>query len=344
MRSLFILIALVLSVMPAYAKIEYSVIIPVDVEAENSVVAKDKAMLDAQRQAFLEIAGKLISAENVEKLKALSDDSIQYFIRSVGVDNEKSGGTKYKADLSVQINDHLLKDYLAENEMIKLETDNLLVIPIFKPHPQAYPLLWEDDNVWRRSWQSKGLIKFGAMQMRTIGDQYRYIDNLSAQNALYMTNEIYKQISSINDSDKIYVVFAEPLENGDLKVTLKNEYTKSEENFAIYNDGDNNVFDKAIEKSVMMISNMERDAKLETSENTVHSLNAVYIYQDMKDWLLKSKVLSELTMVEGIDTKSFGGGKVNFSIRYTGPLQDLWNALQESGFSHEASDNYYIIR
>jgi IS1 family transposase len=55
-------------------------------------------------------------------------------------------------------------------------------------------------------------------------------------------------------------------------------------------------------------------------------------------------MLNALPMVEGIDTKSFGGGKVNFGIRYTGKLDNLWQALQELGLSHEATDNYFIIR
>lgn len=344
MKKLYILLILLLLSVPAYAKIDFSTVIPVDVEAENSVAAKDKAMLEAQRQAFLEISGKLTSAENVEKLKNLSDDSIQYFIRSVEVNNEKAGGTKYIADLTVQINEQLLKDYLAENEMIKLEAEELLIIPVFKPYPNSYNLLWEDDNLWRENWRAKGLIKFGSIQMRTINDQFRIIDELNAQNALYMPNSIYEQIVKLNGSDKIYVVYAETLENNDLKITLKNENNKTEDSFTVYNDGSGNLFDKAIEKSVMMVSNMERDSRNNASENTVHILNAVYLYQDMKDWLTKSKIITDQEMVEGVDTKSFGGGKVNFSIRYIGKLQDLWNALQDNGLSHEAEDNYYIIR
>ncbi len=344
MKKLFLFIALCFLSMPATAKINYSAVIPVDVEAENSVAAKDKAMLDAQRQAFLEVAAKLVSAADVDKLSKLSDDSVQYFIRAVSVDNEKAGGTKYKADLTVQINEQLLKDYLSENDMIKLNAEELLIVPVFRPYSNAYPLLWEEDNLWRQSWRSKGLVKFGAIEMRTIGDHFRNIEDLNAQNALYMPSGIYEQVSALGESEKVYVVYAEVLENSDLKITLKNEYNKTEDSFTVYDDGKSDVFDKAIEKSVMAISNMERESKNNASENTEHSLNAVYIYQDMKDWLMKSKVLSELPMVEGVDTKSFGGGKVNFSIRYTGSLQDLWNTLQENGFSHEASGNYYIIR
>ena len=344
MKKLFLVLILLMFSLPAHAKIEYAVEIPVNVEAENSVVAKEKALIDAQRQAFLEVAQKLVSEKDAEQLSTLSDDSIQYFIQSVGVENEKAGGTKYVADLTVQINERLLKDYLVENEMIKMEAEDLLIIPVYKAN--SYPLLWEEDNLWRRHWRSKGLVKFGSLQMRTISDQFRNIPELSAENALYMPNEVYEQITALNGSDRIYVAYAEPTGNDDLKITLKNEKTKTEESFDVYNDEKdrNKLFDDAIEKSVMFISNMERDAKNNDNSTVFHSLNAVYMYQDMKDWLTKSKVLAELEPVEGIDTQSFGGGKVNFSIRYTGSLNALWDALQENGFSHEAAGNHYIIR
>jgi hypothetical protein len=89
---------------------------------------------------------------------------------------------------------------------------------------------------------------------------------------------------------------------------------------------------------------MERNTKTDTGAATTDSINAVYIYQNMKDWLDKNALITNLPMVENIDTKSFGGGKVNFSISYTGSLDDLWTALQELGISHEHVENYYILR
>jgi len=345
MKKIWAFFCCMLVCFPVFAKMDFAVTIPVDVEAEDSVVAKEKAMLQAQREAFLEVAGKLTSQENVQTLAQLEDDKILRFVQSVSVADEKSGGNKYVADLIVQINENLLKDYMAENEMIESETQKLFVIPIFKNSPHGYPLLWEGDNIWRQNWRSKGLIKFGTMQIQTVGEHFRNINDLNAQNALYMGKSLYEQISDLSGSDRVYVVYAEVMENHDLKITLKNEKNKTEESFAVYNDGESNVFDKAIEKCVMAISNMERESKNNDKGDISQGVvNAVYVYQNMKDWLIKSKLLAELAQVEGIDTKSFGGGKVNFSIRYTGSLEDLWLDMQENGFSHEAKENYFIIR
>ena len=248
MKKVFLFLICCFFSIDAYAKIDYAVTVPVDIEAANSVEAKDKGMLEAQRKAFLEAAGMLISEENKAKLNDLTDEAIMYFVQSVSVTNEKAGGTKYKADLTVQINERLLKDYLAENEMIQGENEEMTVVPVLKPYNGSYPLLWEDNNLWMQSWRQKGLIKFGTMQMRTITDNYRNITELNAQNALYMTSELYDKIAEYSGSEQVYVVFAEVLENGDLKVTIKSEKTKSEDTFTVYNDNQDLVYDKAIEK------------------------------------------------------------------------------------------------
>ncbi len=326
------------------AKMDFAAEVNVDVTAEDAVQAKEQAMRQAQREAFIEVVSKLTDAENVVKLQELSDDEIVHFVRSVGVGDEKTGGNKYVAVLTVQLDEALLRDYLAENDMIEAETAELLVVPVFKPAESYNPLLWESDNLWRQSWFAKGIIKFGTMQIRTVGERFRDVNNLNADTALYMDSKLYETLSERNGSDKIYVVYAQTMSNGDLKIVVKNIKNKEEDSFTVYNDGSDNIFDKAIEKSVMFISNMERNARYNERPTAAGTINAVYMYENMKDWLGKSTAMDALPMVEGIDTKSFGGGKVNFTIRYTGALDDLWQALQELGLSHEAMDNYFIIR
>ena len=161
MKRIFLILCLLALSYTAFAKSENTAQIEVDTEAENSVLAKDKAMIEAQRKGFLEVASHLTSEQNVETLNQMSDDEIAKFVQSVGVANEKAGGTKYKALLTVEINDDLLKDYMAENEMIDVKASELLVIPVYKPSYGGYIELWERSNEWRRSWLSKGLIKIG---------------------------------------------------------------------------------------------------------------------------------------------------------------------------------------
>lgn len=344
MKKIVVWVMAMLLAFPALAKVSFEAQIPVEVEAENSVKAKDKAMQEAQRQGFLDVANQLTSAENVESLKSLSDDEILHFVQSVSVADEKAGGTKYKAVLTVQINEPLLKDYLAENGMIEAETINLLVIPVYKTAPRTAPLLWENANAWRMNWRSKGLIKFGTMEVQTADARFEDLENLTAENALYMDSSLYNEISNRFGSDRVYVIYAESLENGDLKVTVKNEKNKSENSFSVYNDGEENIFDKAVEKSVMFISNMEREAENEKGTEAGGIMNAVYEYGNMKEWLTKSAAITALPQVDSIDTKSLGGGKVSFSINYNGSQDDLLNSFQELGLSYEANDNFYILR
>lgn len=344
MRIFYMLLFWSFLAYPAMAKTDYAITVPIETEAEDSVAAKEKAMADAQRQAFLTAAAKLTTAENVQKLNEFADDTIVRFVQSISVDNEKAGGNKYVADLTVQINENLLRDYLLENEMIDAKTKDLLVIPVFKSYNESRPVLWENSNFWRRSWRDKGRIKFGTLQMVTIGEHFRSINELDADTAMYMPSDIYQKVSELNGSDHIYVIVAEVIENGDLKVIIKNLRNQSEDSFAVYNDHNQDVYDKAIEKSVMFIANMERNDVNEATKAAVNTINAVYVYQNMRDWLLKSKNMEALESVEGIDVKSIGAGKVSFSVQYTGSIDKLWSEMQEAGFSHVQEDNYFIIR
>lgn len=344
MKKLLFLLLFMLICTPVFADSDYTAQIEVDVDAENSVAAKDKAMIEAQRKGFLEIASRLTEEKNVETLNQLSDDEIAKFVQSVSVANEKAGGTKYKALLSVEINDDLLKSYMAENDMIKINASDLLVIPVYRPNYGGKLELWERSNEWRQSWLNKGLIKFGVLQVFTIDSRFEHIEDLNAENALYMSPILFEKISQINGSDGIYVVYAETLPNKDLKITVKNERAKTEDSFTVLYENGENIFDKAIEKSVMFISNMERAAKKQNKITDTGVISVVYSYQDMRDWIEKNKALSALENVKFINTKSMGAGKVSFDLHYSGSLEDLWTALQEIGLSHENVGNYVIIR
>ena len=344
MKKILLLLCFIIIGFSAKAGFDNTAQIEVDVEAENSVVAKDKAMIEAGRKGFLEVAAHLTDEQNVETLNKMSDDEIAKFVQSVGVANEKAGGTKYKALLTVEINTDLLKDYMAENDMINVKASDLLVIPVYKPGYGEGLELWERSNDWRKNWLSKGLIKFGSMQVRTLDSRFEQINDLTAENALYINSDLFNQISQINGSDGIYVAYAETLPNNDLKVTIKNERAKTEDSFTVlYNENDN-IFDKAIEKSVMFISNLERSAKRQSGKDESGVLSAVYTYQDMKEWIETSKVMLDLKNIKSIETKSIGGGKVNFDLHYTGSTDELWNSLIELGLSHENKGNYVIIR
>ena len=89
MKRIVVWVIAMLLAFPAWAKVSYEAQVPVEVEAENSVKAKDKAMLEAQRQGFLNVVGQLTSAANVENLKNLSDDEILHFVQAVSVLKEE---------------------------------------------------------------------------------------------------------------------------------------------------------------------------------------------------------------------------------------------------------------
>lgn len=326
------------------AKGNFKTDIPVNIEAENSVIAKNKGILDAQKQAFFKAASELTSIENVEKLKDLSNNEILHFINSVSVKEEKAGGNKYIALLNIEINSDLLKDYLIENEMIKVEQNDILIIPIYKDTLSSSYLLWEKENIWRNAWLSKGLIKFGNINLRTISNMYQDFNLIDANTSMNMNENTFQQLSNIAKSNNIYVLLAEKDINNDAKITLKDIKNDNEFSFSVHNNEDDSLMDNTIEKTVLYISNKEKENYNNQQVSPIGKIDAVYTYLNMKDWLMKNKAIEEIPFVKSVDITAIGGGKVAFSINFDGNIENLWANLLELGLSHEQIDNYYIIR
>ena len=326
------------------AKGNFKTDIPVNIEAENSVIAKNKGISNAQRQAFFKAAAQLTNIENVEKLKELSDNEILHFINSVSVKEEKAGGNKYIALLNIEINSDLLRDYLIENEMIKIEQNDILVIPVYRDTILNSNVLWEKDNIWRNAWLSKGLIKFGNINIRTISNMYQDFNLVEASTSMNMPEDTFQQLSNIAKSDNVYVILAEKDINNDLKITFKDIKNNNENSFSVYNNNNDSIMDDAIEKTVQYISNTEKENHSNKQITPVGKIDVLYTYLDMKDWLEKNKAIQELPTVKSVETTALGGGKVAFTINFDGSIDHLWTSLLELGLSHEQVDNYYIIR
>ena len=96
----------------------YNAEITVDVTAENASVAREKAMTEANRQAYTAVAKRVTTADGVRRLNELNDAQILNFIKEVSIISEKASNVRYIATLNVAVNEHILKTYMQENDIL----------------------------------------------------------------------------------------------------------------------------------------------------------------------------------------------------------------------------------
>ena len=150
-----------LTAVPVWADL-YSVSgIRVDVEAENAVKAKEKALSDAAVQAFPKLFDRLVfddtlmvsvqmpQPENVTETDTpVSDmeqtaeeggivvpaEKVASFVQGVSVSGEKNTATRYIADVTIQFKPDVVQNFLTENNVAFLDKEppQMVVVPIFR--------------------------------------------------------------------------------------------------------------------------------------------------------------------------------------------------------------------
>lgn len=191
----------------------------IDKTDKNAVLARNQAIIDAQRLAFQTLVQKSMSEEQFKSYLMPDDKTISVLVQDFEIKNEQISANRYVANFTVRFSADVA-DYiksaggtltnisaalpLAGGSLIRPSTTpaaplSVLVLPYFKNN-LGKNILWEDPNPWREAWQrfensgsrsgltvtvpagDIGDISFGSSDAVWVGD-YSVLDKLK---------EIYK--------------------------------------------------------------------------------------------------------------------------------------------------------
>ena len=332
-------LALLLS-LSANANISFDAGVNVEAQGKNSSEAKQTAMTQAHRQAFLAVCNRLTSAENIEELNKLTDEQLLHFIREVEVVAEKSTSNSYTADLNIKINESLLKQYLDENNMLDTNASakKVIIVPVYADTDFAGKVLFEDGNVWRLSWLDKGIIKSGSITFDVIKETTQnktVLDNVDFNS---VDSNIYNQLRGYNASNNVFLVTALKAGADTLVVTIKTEPKSYHKSFVVNGE---NTFNQAIEQTVAHISNFVHNKVEENASNA--GLIEITANTNLSNWLKTEKNLSTISQIKSINIKSAAVGKVHFALEFSGSIDTLVENMAQKGLYLQMVDGYYTL-
>lgn len=333
-----------LAALPASAEVSFEAEVTADAEAENSAKARETAIIQAQKNALSEVAGRLTSSENAAKLEELNTDQFLHFIQAVTVISENHDQKSYHATLKILINGELLKQYLQENNLLSAlpEPEEILIIPTYAPTGYGQKILWEDTNVWYQAWAEKGKITHGVFDFKIIDNTPDYMTLVNATSFDQPNEQLYRQLAGLSHTSNIYIVQAVQAGFNTLAVVIKSLPVGKEKRIVIF-DQNGNVFNQAIDQAVADIS---EDIKTQQSVNGINqqSLLVVYEYERLKDLLETERLIRSISQVKALNTGTATNGKVQMNIDYTGHYQNFVNALGEHGFYLFTDNGKYILK
>ncbi len=128
----------------------------VDVNAETAAKAREKAVVEGERDAFMRLLRRITLATDRDRLPNLDKGEIRSYVRDFAVSNEKTSAGRYLASLSIRFNRESVRNLLNDFNLPFAETKSspVLVLPVFQTGGTA--ALWDDPNPWRDAWAELG--------------------------------------------------------------------------------------------------------------------------------------------------------------------------------------------
>jgi Uncharacterized protein conserved in bacteria (DUF2066) len=125
--------------------------VEVDVVDKDAASAKTKAIIEAQVKAFGMLAERMGTPESAEELKKTAPDQIGRMLKSLSIEEERSGPGRYIGKLTVRFMPAKIKAAFGKYgiEPVEAQAPPVVVIPVW--NTAQGPVLWED-NPWRKAW------------------------------------------------------------------------------------------------------------------------------------------------------------------------------------------------
>lgn len=123
----------------------------VDVTSGNAALARETAIVQAQRQAFLQLMERLGASAPVNT----GGGDIAAFVQSFEIQKEHAAGLRYLGTFTVQFKPDLVRNYLTQKGITFVEArpEPVVVLPILRS--KGKDILWEDVTPWHTAWSEK---------------------------------------------------------------------------------------------------------------------------------------------------------------------------------------------
>ena len=334
----------------AAANDKYMVNVDVDVTAEDSASAREKAMKTANRQAFLEIVNKNTDNSYYNRFAAFTDEQILNFIKEVEVSEEKSSSYRYAARLQVLVDGDLLLEYMKENNIPATYKNSsyVMIVPVYYEQENAAPKLWEDDNHWRYVWEQKGVTQRGQKNFLSVPATDENRDAISA-GAKELNRRIISRLTENNPANEVYIAILKSDMYGYLNVDVINAKTGEKSDIKIYgmpNEKNLNIAaDMVIARLQGTLGGFEMKKQQSISEIADKPREMIIIYSSDSptDLIEARKKIDRLPEVKKTTLLTIGNGKAKIALEIASSPEQAAYAISRAGYYIAKDEDVFVI-
>lgn len=320
--------------------------ITVDITAESAAVARDQAIMDAQREAF----GQLLSRLGTEdRDPPTTDEVIASLVQAFEIQKEHARGARYTGTLTVQFRPTSVRELFGfwGSDFVDARAQPVVVLPIWLH--QGRPLLWEETTPWRSAWEEvakqAGLVPL-IIPTGDLGD----IAQISTQEALEGKRAALQQIMSKHNAGGVCVVAAD---------YSKGRVKEGHVQLFMARYGQDGSVDGAAIKWLQKIQPKESvdDVMQETARHVIKRIEGQWrtkqklpsgrpvflpvdvVVPTLADWSVIREKMKQIPLVTNAHVVTMRRGLVHIELEFRGDLMVLKEALLERGLNLLQGDN-----
>jgi hypothetical protein len=328
--------------------------VEVDVTSTDAASAKNKALMDVQVKAFIEMVARLgspeMAADVQEKMKP---EDIAPYLRSLSIEQESSAPGRYIGRFTVRFLPQKMQKFFADRGVRLPETqaDPIVVLPVYRA-PDGLKL-WED-NPWRKAWidlkGEQGLVPI----IVPLGD----LEDTGTITAVDAANGDAIKLDAVRKrygAPSLLVAQAQPAEGGGVHVYIEgatklgdvkvNKIYEAEggspqgaESAAVA------AFQAMLVKTYQEESAKTAAAEAARSANRIQSIAVSVPFSSPREWnAIRSRILST-PHVNGVDLSSLSADGAVIKLVFTRTIEELQENMRAAGLNLVQSGPAWIIQ
>jgi len=316
--------------------------VAVDARAADELKAKSAGIAEAQRRALRRLLERLTLRADYDRLPETDDRALAQMLRDYSVDNEKFGGGRYLATLTVRFKPAAVRALLRGADIPFAETASrpVLVLPVFRNAGST--ILWDDPNPWFAAWsrlpRSDGLLPLIA----PVGD-LSDVSVISAEQAVRGEADRLADIARKYNAHGVLVAVATLRVNpGDGALSLEvsasriggaNDETTTVRSFTA---GAEEARDALLDRAAKTLADEAEEAwKRENllARDVEQRIEILIPLGGLTDWLAIRKRLRAIAGVRRVDVTRLSIGRAEVALRYVGSATQLRLAMAQSNLT-----------
>lgn len=349
MRRLFFLFALAatFAVVPAMGLVHANELyivrgIAVDVSDVSAVVARQKAIREAQILGFYRLLRRITLQQDHDRLPRPSFEDVQPMIDSIEIEDEKTSSTRYLANITINFNQDALREFLSSKNIGFLEVSppTTLVLPLYFDGTERS--LWRDTNSWWSAWRNLNPNFLSISYLLPLADLEDR--SILPVNAIDDTSRLAR-LARRYEADRILIAQMRPDNTRvDVDVAVYRILPENSEvqRFAQFNFVTANM-DKAVEDITTQIEQNWKKRSIQARDApSTFRLRAGF--ESIQEWTQIRKQLETASYIRTLQVEEMNIRNAWLQIGFNGNGKTLVDGLRRNGFLVSQESNIWTLR